>query len=85
MKPFRMWVWLLVGVGLYWLSRHVGTSDPQLQVILQKAGNVTTFAWVGYWIDRQALGRVTSQSTDIRRVARALVLGAAIWGGAGGL
>ena len=85
MKPMRMVVWLLIGLGLYQASRLVGTADPQLQVILQKAANVTTFAWFGYWIDRHALGRVMVTSTDLRRVARAIVIGACIWGGAGGL
>lgn len=84
----RMLVWLLAGVSLYATSAYIGPSYPQAQVIFQKLGNVTTFAWVGYWVARGALGRVdvTAYPTDARRVmARAIVVGAAIVAGALGL
>lgn len=85
---FRMAGWLLAGLCLYASSVQVGAAYPQWQVILQKLGNVTMFSWVGYWIARQALGRVdlTITTTDGSRVlARAVVVGAAILAGALGL
>ena len=86
---FRMIGWLLAGLALYGASIAVGADYPQPQVILQKLGNVTVFSYVGYWISRQALGRIDEQyrmPTDPGRViARAVVIGAAILAGALGL
>lgn len=86
---FRMVGWLLAGLALYGASIYIGADYPQAQVILQKLGNVTAFSWVGYWIARQALGRVDERyrtPTEPGRVtARALVIAAAILAGALGL
>lgn len=87
----RMLAWLIVGFALYSLSYIIGTDHPTAQVIAQKLGNVTTFAWIGYWIARAALGRVKrgtvafDRSPPLELVARAIIILAAILGGALGL
>lgn len=86
---FRMVGWLLAGLALYAASMYTGTEFPQAQVILQKLGNVTTFSWVGYWVARQALGRVDEDYAPLsdpgRVIARGIVVSAAILAGALGL
>lgn len=88
MKPDlqRMWLWLAIGVALYATSIGlVGSNSPAVQTIFYKIGHVTTLAWVGYWISRQALGRVTGQSSPTDRLARAVVIAGVIMAGSMGL
>lgn len=85
---FRMVGWLIAGLLLYAASLAVGAEYPQVQVNLQKLGNVTTFSWVGYAVARGALGRLglgLMPNTDGQIVGRALVMAAAILAGALGL
>lgn len=81
----RMAIWLLIGIGLYAAAKTVGPDDPITQVVCQKLGNVTTFAWAGYQVARGCLGRITSRSTAGDKQARAIVVGAAIIAGALGI
>lgn len=82
----RMMQWLLVALAFYLLAMFVVTSaQPQLQTALWKCGNVTLGSFLGYWLDRNALGRVTPYSTEGRQVSRAIVMGAAVLGLALGL
>lgn len=81
----RMIAWLLIGLALYAASTLAGIDNPQLQTILHKLGHVTTLAWVGYWISRNALGRITDRSGGNERIARAIVIAGAILGGSMGL
>lgn len=88
MKPDlqRMWLWLAIGVALYATSIGlVGQDSPAVQTIFYKIGHVTTLAWVGYWISRQALGRVTGSSSPTDRLARAVVIAGVIMAGSMGL
>lgn len=88
MKPDlqRMWLWLAIGVALYATSIGlVGLNSPAVQTIFYKIGHVTTLAWVGYWISRQALGRVTGSSSPTDRLARAVVIAGVIMAGSMGL
>lgn len=82
----RMVVWLLFGLAFYVAVLLIdGTRFPTVQVTLQKLGHVTTFAWVGYWIARNALGRVHSASTSTDRLARAVIIAGVILAGLTGL
>jgi hypothetical protein len=92
----RMITWLLIGLSLYAAASYIGgftvtvgavpvAKYPIAQIVCQKLGNVTTFAWFGYQIARGALGRITSRSTAGDRQARAIVIGAAILAGALGI
>jgi len=88
MKPDlqRMWLWLAIGIALYATSISiVGADSPVVQTILYKVGHVTTLAWVGYWISRQALGRVSGASSPTDRLARAVVIAGVIMAGSMGL
>lgn len=82
----RMVVWLALGVALYTAALLlIGTDYPALQTIFYKAGHVTTLAWIGYWISRCALGRVTGSSSPTDRMARAIVMAGVIVAGSMGL
>ncbi|MDE4918287.1 putative membrane protein [Cupriavidus metallidurans] len=82
----RMVVWLLFGLAFYVAVLLIdGSRYPTVQVTLQKLGHVTTFAWVGYWIARQALGRVNASSHTHDRIARAIVIAGVILAGLTGL
>lgn len=55
----RMLQWLIAGIACYALAMILTFADmmvsqPQIQIALWKAGNVTLAAWLGYQIDRQA-------------------------------
>lgn len=88
-QMFRMVGWLGMGVFFYAASISVGTDRPQVQLALWKLGNVTMFAFVGYWIARRAIGRLraiydgkyaNSEALIISAsiLARAIVIGASI-------
>ena len=96
LDKFRMLVWLLVGLGLYSLSIYIGTGHPSIQTIAYKLGHVTTLAWVGYWIARMSLGRITNDtrhswtqkakhSEPNDRLARAVIIAGVIIAGSLGL
>lgn len=77
----RMAQWLLMAAVFYGLAMFVVTSThPQLQTALWKCGNVMLGAFIGYWIDRNALGRVTLGSTSGRQQSRSIIMGAAVLG-----
>lgn len=82
----RMVVWLLFGLAFYVAVLLIdGTRFPTVQVTLQKLGHVTTFAWVGYWIARQALGRINIHSSNLDRLARSVIIAGVILAGLTGL
>ena len=82
----RMFAWPLFGIAFYVAVLLVdGAQYPTVQVTLQKLGHVTTFAFVGYWISRQALGRINSTSPTNDRIARAIVIAGVILAGLTGL
>ena len=94
MDLFRMAGWLVMGMFFYSCSILVGSDRPQLQLALWKLGNVTMFAFVGYWLARRAIGRLKvtmdgrytqSEAMIIAAnvVARALVVGCAILAASG--
>ena len=78
----RMAQWALLAAVFYVLAMFVVTSSahPQLQTALWKCGNVTLGSFLGYWLDRNALGRVTPGSTPGRQASRAILMGAAVLG-----
>ena len=100
-EPFRMVIWLLAGLLCYAASMGVGIDYPQAQVILQKTGLVTFFSWLGYLISRNALGRLDHERafaelattnamlmailTGCAYIARAILMGFAIYAGSVGL
>lgn len=81
----RMVVWLAFGIAAYLLSLLAGPANPVIQTTFYKIGHVTTLAWIGYWIARNAIGRIGASSTPNDRIARALVIGAVIVAGSLGL
>lgn len=81
----RMGAWLLAALVCYAASIAAGTENPQLQLVLWKSGHVTLLAWIGYWISRQALGRVWDDTDGLRVVARAVLIGCVILAGSLGV
>lgn len=88
-QPFRMLPWLFFGLAFYASSILVGNEHPQIQVALWKLGHVTMFSFVGYWIARNAIGRLNTRSSNSFEhpeavivacsiLARALIIGCAI-------
>lgn len=82
---FRMLAWLILGCLLYTASHLVGQDLPQLQTILYKLGHVTTLAWVGYWISRNALGRIDLTTCSTQYLARAILIAGVVIAGSIGL
>lgn len=80
----RMASWLLMAVAFYALAMFA-VKQPQLQTAVWKFGHITAGGFLGYWLDRNAMGRVTDYSTPGRQQARAVIVGAAILGMALGL
>ena len=81
----RMIAWLLTGLAMYALATVIGNDYPAVQTVTYKLGHVTTLAWVGYWISRNAIGRVVSDSSPTERLARAVLIGAVIIAGSMGI
>lgn len=71
-----MVAWIFISAILYSLAPHLDTNI--LQTIAIKLGNVTVAGNVGYWLARTALGRVYPESPPQEKVARAIVMGAAM-------
>lgn len=82
---FRMLAWLILGIVLYTASHLAGTDLPQVQTILWKLGHVTTLAWIGYWISRNALGRIDLTSCSTQHLARAVIIAGVVIAGSIGL
>lgn len=82
---FRMFAWLVLGILLYTASHIAGQDLPQLQTILYKLGHVTTLAWVGYWISRNALGRIDLTTCSTQYLARAILIAGVVIAGSIGL
>lgn len=85
LDKFRMLAWLAAGLAMYFLAALVGSDLPAVQTVFYKLGHVTTLAWVGYWISRQAIGRVYSASSGTEKLARAVLVGCVIVAGSMGL
>lgn len=83
----RMITWLIFGLALYLASWFAGNDHPFIQTILYKTGHVTTLAWVGYWISRHAVGRIsqTAKTTEGQYLARAIIIAGVIIAGSLGL
>lgn len=81
----RMAIWLVIGLALYLAANAIGTEHPQWQTVTYKMGHVTTLAWIGYWIDRNANTRVTEYSSTGRLNARAIIMAGVIIAGSLGL
>lgn len=82
---FRMFVWLIAGLALYTVSAAIGPDHPAIQTVLYKLGHVTTLAWFGYWISRQALGRIRGDTCGTEFIARAVVIAGVLIAGSLGL
>jgi hypothetical protein len=85
---FRMIEWLILAVVFYVVAVVLTLKAPHLgtlQTLFWKLGHVTVGAFLGYWVDRMALGRVNPESEGLRKVARAIIIFAAVFGVAGGL
>lgn len=81
----RMTAWLAAGLALYAAALITGPEHPAVQTVFYKLGHVTTLAWVGYWISRQAVGRLDTKPNPTDRLARAVLVGAVIIAGSMGL
>jgi hypothetical protein len=81
---FRMFQWLLLAACFYVAA--VIVQQPQIETGLWKAGHITSGAYLGYWMDRHLFGRFNHDCNYTSRViARAIIVGAAIFGMAIGL
>lgn len=89
MKPtsdlHRMATWLALGLAAYACAALVGPDAPAIQTVFWKIGHVTTLAWVGYWVGRQALGRLEAGASGLDRLARAVIMAGVIMAGSMGL
>jgi hypothetical protein len=72
--------WLAFAVCFYTLALLVFGSQPQLQTLCWKLGNVTVAAFVGYKVDIHAFKSVVKWSTgsDLWQIRRAIVMAAAM-------
>lgn len=75
----RMLVWLIIS-AMFYVAAVMFIDSPVLQSISLKLGNVTVAGNVGYWLARTALGRVYPASPPQEKVARAIIIGAAMIG-----
>lgn len=91
----RMVQWLLFSVLAYLLAMllaEIPTGHdpdaglyPRLQAVLWKSGHLNLGAFIGYWIGRTRLGRLTRESSDIKYLAHAIVIGMAMYAFTGAL
>jgi hypothetical protein len=51
---------------------------PRVQAILWKCGHLNMAAFMGYWIGRTRLGRLTPESSDLKHLSHAIVIGCAL-------
>ncbi len=89
-KLIRMSTWLLLALTFYLLAAMInvpsgGGWQSQAQTGLWKAGHITIGAYLGYWIDTHLFRHIDQNSGGNRILARAVVVGAAIFGMALGL
>ena len=81
----RMSVWLAAGLVFYALAVFLGVNYPAAQTVCYKIGHVTTLSWVGYWVSRQLLGRISTQSAPVDRLSRAVLVAGIVLAGSMGL
>lgn len=79
----RMIEWLLLAAAFYALALVV--REHQVQTLFWKLGGVTVGVFMGYWADRVTIGRIVWDSSDLRKVARAIVVLACVYGVTGGV
>lgn len=84
-KKYRMFSYLIFSAILYGLAMIV--TQPQLQIVLWKAGHITIGAFIGYWIDRAVFHdiRIRADSPPLEQLRRAIIVAAAMWSAAAGL
>lgn len=80
MDRLHMGEWILMALVMYVVCIVLRTYEiePQVQVVLWKLANVTVAAFVGYWIDRRAFGRILTSATPLEQIRRAIVMAAAM-------
>ena len=79
MKFLRMIQWLLLAALFYTLALLAFGTQPQLQTLCWKLGNVTLAAYVGFWIDRHlARAPLTKRSEWYEHIRRAIIVAAAM-------
>ena len=73
----RMLPWALLAISFYLLAAIV--SDPKVQTLLWKYGNVTGAGYLGYWLDRWlSRRRIGAESTETEGLRRAIIVAAAM-------
>jgi hypothetical protein len=84
---FRMAQWLALAAVFYGLALSAFGSQPQLQTLCWKIGNLTVASFIGYWIDRRAFmdARLDPHSPALLQVRRAIIMSAAMLAVAMGL
>jgi hypothetical protein len=80
---YRMAHWAMIAAALYWVALgpfNLQDTQPALQSTIYHVANLTLRAFVGYWIARTALGRMSHDETDPPRgiVGRAIIIAAVI-------
>lgn len=87
MDKFRMAQWLALAAVFYGMALTVFGSQPQLQTLCWKIGNLTIASFIGYWIDRRAFmdARLDPRSPALLQIRRAIIIAAAMLAVAMGL
>lgn len=76
---FRMIQWLGFAAVFYGAAMFIFGSQPQLQTLCWKLGNVTIAGFVGYHIDVHAFRRhITPYSNGLDQIRRAIIVAAAM-------
>lgn len=87
-KLFRMAQWIFTALAFYAISIYCTRANilPQVQTISFKAGNVTAFAYIGFWVAKHAFLHAEPEAgTELPWLPIAIVMAAVIIGGSLGL
>lgn len=85
----RFSTWGLLAFVFYAAAAMLPVADGgawvQLQTALWKVGHITAGAYIGFWIDRHALGKLLAGDDGQRKLSRAILMAAGVLAMAMGL
>jgi hypothetical protein len=72
----RMFQWVALAIALYVVTFDLGLqeSHPGLQATVYTLANITIRGWLGYWLARTALGRLSATAHPNEIMARAIII-----------
>ncbi len=78
-ERFRMLQWLAAAAFFYGVALLVFSTQPQLQTLCWKLGNVTIASYVGYKVDVHAFRKhIEAYSPGLEQIRRAIIIAAAM-------